>query len=138
MFSTVHQLTELIPIKTKPNCRHLSNCIASINHMFTPCLHNLLKFWKVIWNDISMPFLNCIIRTNIIEKPPLGIKRRRRRRDWFVLLRILMKSASMISSPLFKLRCSSNLIIKLRIYIFGWLISIEIFRSGTKILLKQI
>lgn len=127
MLSTVQHFTESISVKTHSNSCHLSNSVASVNHMSTPSIHDRPKFREIIRSLVGISFFNFIISANVPEISPFGIKWRRRRSDRLVLFTIGIEAFSMILGFLFIFWSCTNLKVVVRIYVFGRFICIVIF-----------
>ncbi len=127
MFSSVQHFTESISVKTHSNSCHLSNSIASVNHMPTPSFHDGPEFREIIRCLVGISFFNFIISANVPEISPFSIKWRRRRSDRFVLFTIRIEAFSMILGFLFIFWSCTNLKIVVRIYVFGWFICVVVF-----------
>ena len=133
VFTSIHHFGERVTIKTKSDGGHLRYSIAAIDHMATPCIHNLPKLREIIRGFIFISLFNFIVSANIPEISPFCIKWRRRRRNWCVLFRVVAETLAMVFSLLLIFGCSPNLIILLWINVFSWFFLIIGFWSGIEI-----
>lgn len=138
MLSSIQHLRKKISFKSHTNSSHLSNSIAPIDHMPSPCLHILFEIWKIIWDDVRISLFNFIISAYIPKVSPLCIIRWRARSYWLILIGKCPKTVSMINSFLLMLRCCSYLKIIVRVNVFGGSICIIILGSCIEVFLHHV
>lgn len=138
MFASIKHLTECISIESHTDCSHLSDSIASVDHMPTPSIHDFSELWEIIRGLIRISLFNFIISADVPKVSPLGIKGWGSRCCWFVLFGISIKAFTMIFGFLFVLWGSSDLIIIIRIDVLCRFVSIVVFRPCREVLLECI
>ena len=45
--SSLHHLSKNLPVKSHSQCRHLCDCVATVDHVIAPVFAGLLPLWKV-------------------------------------------------------------------------------------------
>lgn len=134
--SMIHHFSESLTRKSHSDSSHLSNSIATINHVVSPVVASHLPLWEIFRHLVLCDILFYI--SDVPKVSPLGIMRRRLGSVCLVITFVALCHLLESSGSLSVLRSSSHLETFLREYISNRLIGIEILRSSVEEVLKHI
>lgn len=134
--SSLHHLSENLPVKSHSQCRHLCNCVATVDHVIAPVFAGLFPLWKIFGSLILGNVLHDV--SNIPKVSPFGIVGRRLRCSCLVITLVSIAYCLVLSGLLSSLRSGSYLKVLLREDIGHWLVLIVVLRATVKELFHHI
>lgn len=134
MISELHSFIKRAFFKTHTKCCHSWDSFASSQHHTSPFVHSFSpgrKIWR--YNLFMFRLSICWSFSNVPKESPFCIKGRRAFTLRFILFVVMSKTRTMISCSFNVFRCSSNLVMFLRVNFLYFLSIIEVMSSSCKV-----